>query len=84
MGALFAKKLYELIGKNRITVSKLAKELNLSRMMIYQYLNEISLPSKERMPAIAKALQCDEQELISAALEDYNQRIARRKMGIKI
>ncbi|HHW90055.1 MAG TPA: helix-turn-helix transcriptional regulator [Clostridiales bacterium] len=79
MGKKFAKKLQELMDRNMLTPSELAKKLNLSRMMIYQYLNEISLPSKERLPAMAKVLGCDDQELSKAAFEDYKEKRIKRR-----
>ncbi|NLC16908.1 MAG: helix-turn-helix transcriptional regulator [Clostridiales bacterium] len=79
MGERFAKKLQELMDKNMMTPSELARKLNLSRMMIYQYLNEISLPSKERLPAMAKVLGCEKDELAKAAFEDYKEKRIKRR-----
>ncbi|HEY8419248.1 MAG TPA: helix-turn-helix transcriptional regulator [Clostridia bacterium] len=83
MGERFARKLQELMDINMITPSELARRLNLSRMMIYQYLNEISIPSYERIPAMAQVLKCDEQELKAAAYEDYKEKKEKRKRGMK-
>jgi transcriptional regulator with XRE-family HTH domain len=83
MGERFAKKLQELMDINMLTPSELARRLNLSRMMIYQYLNEISIPSSERIPVMAKVLKCDEQELKAAAFEDYKEKKEKRKSGMK-
>ncbi|HEY8423593.1 MAG TPA: helix-turn-helix transcriptional regulator [Clostridia bacterium] len=83
MGVRFAKKLQELMDKNMITPTELARRLNMSRMMIYQYLNEISIPSKERLPLMAEILNCDENELMTAAYEDYKEKKEKRKSGIR-
>lgn len=83
MGERFAKMLQDLMDKNMLTPTELARQLNMSRMMIYQYLNEISIPSNDRIPLMAKVLKCDEQELKNAAFEDYKEKKEYRKRGIK-
>lgn len=79
MGKRFAETLQSLLDKKMITPIEFSQEIGISAVMAYNYLNETSVPKKDKLSIIAEFFSCDEHELLAAVYEDKKEKRLKRK-----